>query len=311
MPEGIILKGLGGFYSVLLDKGNLQKNKLPGDNIPALYTCKVRGIHRKEGGITPLPGDRVIFNILDEQKKIGHIDRILDRVNAFTRPAVANIDQLAIVLAVTNPQPDLMLVDKLLITCQVKDIKPLIIINKTDLDTGDRVEALKKVYDKTGFTVLPLTKFSSTAYEKLHKELAGYTTAFAGQSGVGKSTILNTVLNNWLMETGDISKKIQRGKHTTRHVQLFQLDKGGFILDTPGFSAYNVSEVSHNDLQKYYPEFAAAYALCRFKGCSHISEPDCAVRRLYEEGKINESRYLGYTVLYKELKEAYDNRYRK
>ncbi|MGI6622588.1 MAG: ribosome small subunit-dependent GTPase A [Clostridiaceae bacterium] len=311
MPEGMILKGVGGFYSVLLDKGSLSKDKLPKDNAPVIYTCKARGIHRKEGGSIPLPGDRVTFKILDEQKRIGHIDRIRDRVNAFTRPAVANIDQLAIVLAVTNPQPDMMLVDKLLITCQAKDIRPLIIINKTDLDTGNQVEALRKVYEKTGFTVLSLTKFSCEAYDILHKELVGFTTAFAGQSGVGKSTILNIVLNNWLMETGDVSERIQRGKHTTRHVQLFQLDQGGFILDTPGFSAYTVTEVHHEDLQSYYPEFTDAAGLCRFKGCSHISEPDCGVKILYDEGQINEGRYLRYTELYKELKEAYDNRYRR
>ena len=311
LPEGIILKGVGGFYSVLPDKGSLHKNKLSEDNEPVIYTCKVRGIHRKDGKLIPLPGDRVTFDILDEREKIGHIDRILDRINSFTRPAVANIDQLAIVMAVTNPQPDMMLVDKLLITCQAKDIKPLIIINKTDLDMENQVEALKKVYEKTGFKVLPLTKFSCEAYDELHKELAGFTTAFAGQSGVGKSTILNTVLNNWLMETGDVSEKIQRGKHTTRHVQLFQLDKGGFILDTPGFSAYTVTEVNHENLQNYYPEFTEAACLCRFKGCSHTSEPDCEVRRLYDEGEIDKGRYLRYTELYKELKEAYDNRYKR
>jgi len=310
LPEGIILKGVGGFYSVLMGDGSLSEDKSSEGSAPALYTCKARGIHRKEE-LTPLPGDRVIFRILDEKSKTGCIDRILDRINFFTRPAVANIDQLAIVLAVTNPQPDLMLVDKLLITCQVKGIRPLIIINKIDLDTENQVEALKKVYDKTGFTVLPLTKFSPEAYDLLHGELAGYTTAFAGQSGVGKSTILNIVMNNWLMETGDISEKIQRGKHTTRHVQLFRLDKGGFILDTPGFSAYTVTEVSHFDLQDYYPEFAKASGSCRFKGCSHTSEPDCAVKNLFEKGKIDKGRYIRYTELYRELKEAYDNRYRR
>lgn len=311
LPEGIILKGVGGFYSVLLNDGSLPEDKVSVDDTSALYTCKVRGIHRKEGELSPLPGDRVTFKILDENKKIGHIDRILDRINVFTRPAVANIDQLAIVLAVTNPEPDMMLVDKLLITCQVKDIRPLIIINKIDLDTENQVEVLKKIYEKTGFTVMTLSKYSTEAYEQLHRELTGYTTAFAGQSGVGKSTILNIVMNNWLMETGDISERIQRGKHTTRHVQLFRLDKGGFILDTPGFSAYSVTEVSHFDLQNYYPEFAEASGSCRFNGCSHTSEPDCAVKNLLEKGKIDKGRYKRYTELYKELKEAYDNRYRR
>lgn len=319
MPEGIILKGVGSFYDVLIDKSSMTEDKSvenssSKENISSdkqdCYSCKVRGIHRKQGEMTPLPGDRVTFDILDEQKKLGHIDKILERTNAFIRPAVANIDQLAIVLAVSNPQPDMMLVDKLLITCLSKDIRPLIIINKTDLDVGDQVDSLIKVYENTGFSVLPLSKFSIEAYDLLHKELTGFITAFAGQSGVGKSTILNTVLNNWLMETGDISDRIQRGKHTTRHVQLFRLDKGGFILDTPGFSAFSVTDVSHDDLQNYYPEFIDADS-CRFKGCSHTSEPDCAIRSMVSEGKIDEGRYMRYIELYKELKEAYDNRYRR
>ncbi len=306
MPVGIILKGVGGFYDVLADEDGLSEDKLL-----KCYSCKVRGIHRKQGEMTPLPGDRVTFDVLDEKRKVGHIDQILERTNTFTRPAVANIDQLAIVLAVNNPQPDLMLVDKLLITCQAKDIRPLIIINKADLDTGNQVDNLIKVYQKTGFSILLLSKFNGEAYDMLHKELVGFTTAFAGQSGVGKSTILNTVLNNWLMETGDISDRIQRGKHTTRHVQLFRLDKGGFILDTPGFSAFSITEVNHDVLTGYYPEFIDVTDSCRFKGCSHTGEPDCAVRSLYDEGKVDEGRYNRYIELYKELKDVYDNRYRR
>lgn len=300
MPEGIILKGVGGFYEVL------EK-----DNPNATYTCKVRGVHRKEGGLTPLPGDKVTFNILDGKKHEGHIDRILDRRNSFVRPAVANIDQLAIVLAVTSPEPDLMLVDKLLITCLDKDIRPILVINKADLDNEHLIENLKKAYEGTGFTILVLTKFREDGYNELHKELNGYITAFAGQSGVGKSTILNTILNHWLMETGDVSDRIQRGKHTTRHAQLFRLDQGGFILDTPGFSSFAISDIHHENLESFYPELSDVTGSCRFKGCSHTSEPDCTVRKLLEEGKLDSGRYNRYTELYKELKETYDNRYRR
>ncbi len=299
MPEGIILKGIGGFYQVL-----------DGDS-ENLYTCKVRGVHRKEGGLTPLAGDRVTFRILDEKKLEGHIDRILDRRNAFVRPPVANIDQLAIVLAVRSPDPDLMLVDKLLITCLSKDIRPLILINKFDLDDAHRVDELKKAYQGTGFPIIVLSKFFKDSYQELRRELIGYTTAFAGQSGVGKSTILNMILDNWLMETGDISDRIQRGKHTTRHVQLFRLDGGGFIVDTPGFSSFSVSDISHNSLEQYYPEFEECIGQCRFKGCSHTSEPDCAVRDLIGQQKLDQKRYYRYVELYRELKEVYDNRYRR
>lgn len=299
MSEGIILKGVGGFYEVLENGGD------------ALYTCKVRGIHRKEGGITPLAGDRVTFEIIDERKKEGRIDRILERRNYFIRPPVANIDQLAIVMSVVSPSPDFMLVDKLLITCISKDIKPLIIINKADLDTDNGIETIKKAYENTGFTILVLSKFFPDRYENLYKHLIGNTTAFAGQSGVGKSTILNAVLKNWVMETGEVSERIQRGKHTTRHVQLFRLNDGGYVLDTPGFSSFSVLEVGHQDLQNYYPEFSSKTEECRFKGCSHTGEPDCAIRELYNSGKIDEGRYNRYVELYKELKKIYDNRYRR
>lgn len=300
MPEGIILKGVGGFYEVL-ENGE--------DTL--LYTCKVRGIHRKQGGLTPLAGDRVTFNILDEKKKEGHIDQILERCNSFIRPPVANIDQLAIVISVVSPSPDFMLVDKLIITCLSKDIRPLIVINKADLDTDNEIEAIKNVYKSTGFPVLVLSKFFPDWYDELHKHLIDNITAFAGQSGVGKSTILNAVLKNWVMETGEVSDRIQRGKHTTRHVQLFRLNNGGYILDTPGFSSFSVEDVGHQDLKDFYPEFYNVTEDCRFKGCSHTGEPDCAIRELLNQGKIDEGRYNRYIELYKELKQIYDNRYRR
>lgn len=299
MPEGIILKGVGGFYEVL-DK----------ENSKLIYTCRVRGIHRKEGGLTPLVGDHVSFIILDSEGKEGHIDQILERKNSFVRPPVSNIDKLAIVISVSSPQPDLILVDKLIITCLAKGIRPLIIINKYDLDDGKQLDYIKAVYRNTDFPILVLSKFDKDCYTELHNELVGSATAFAGQSGVGKSTILNAILDNWVMDTGEICDRIQRGKHTTRHVQLFRLNEGGFVLDTPGFSSFTV-DVEHEFLADYYPEFNKTNKLCRFKGCSHTGEPECAVRALYNDGIIEEGRYNRYIEFYKELKNAYDNRYRR
>ena len=299
LPDGIILKGVGSFYEVL------------EDGTQSIYTCKVRGVYRKEGEMTPMPGDHVTFRVLNEDKLEGHIHQILERRNFFVRPPVANIDQLAIVISVTSPGPDLMLVDKLVITCLAKDIQPLLIINKTDLDQEHLVENLQSAYKGTGFPILVLSKFQQEGYEPLHRELIGHITAFAGQSGVGKSTILNMVSKHWLMETGEVSDRIQRGKHTTRHVQLFILDQGGFILDTPGFSSFSISDITHESLETFYPEFNDAIGSCRFKGCSHISEPDCSVQKLLHEGKLDEGRYNRYIELYKELKEIYDNRYRR
>jgi ribosome small subunit-dependent GTPase A len=299
VKEGIILKGVGGFYDVL--------DTTDG----AVYTCKARGVHRKTGGKTPLPGDNVTFRVIDERDLTGYIDEILERKNEFVRPPVANIDQLAIVLAAKSPEPDLSLADKLLITCEAKGISPLILINKIDLDDDGTAGYISGVYRKAGYRVIFISKVLDAGYDELHEELRGKRTAFAGQSGVGKSTILNRILNNWVMETGEVSERIQRGKHTTRHVQLFKLDVGGFVLDTPGFSAYSVCDIEHTRLALLYPEFRKVIGECRFTSCSHTAEPGCRVRELVEKGEADTGRYERYVQYYKELKEAYDNRYRR
>ncbi len=300
MNKGIILKGVGGFYEVL-DAADLK----------SIFTCKVRGVHRKSGGVTPLPGDDVSFRILDASKKLGHIEDIFPRRNAFVRPPVANIDQMGIVISINSPEPDLGLADKLLLTCEVKDIKPIVLINKSDLETNVKVEEIRSIYANVGYTVIVMSKFGHLGYDVLHQELKGQRTAFAGQSGVGKSTILNIIMDNWMMETGDVSKRIQRGRHTTRHVQLFALDQGGFLVDTPGFSSYTVSDIAYQELADYYPEFRRVIGQCRFKGCSHVSEPGCIIQGQVEDRTIDSGRYERYKQIYKELKEAYDNRYRR
>lgn len=299
VKSGIILKGVGGFYDVLDTSAGV------------IYTCRVRGIHRKEGGKTPLPGDGVTFKVIDEKSLTGFIDEIGERKNAFVRPPVANIDQLAVVVAVRSPEPDLSLVDKLLITCEAKNITPLILVNKVDLDEEGTAEAISRAYGKAGYRVIPLSKVLNTGYDELHQQLKGCKTAFAGQSGVGKSTILNIILNNWVMEIGEVSERIQRGRHTTRHVQLFELAVGGFVTDTPGFSSYAVSDIEHTELAYLYPEFRQVIGECRFTSCSHINEPGCRVRELVEKGEADPGRYGRYIQYYRELKEAYDNRYRR
>lgn len=299
IKQGIILKGVGGFYDVLDSSDGI------------VYTCKARGVHRKEGGKTPLPGDNVTFRVIDEKDRTGYIDDILERKNEFVRPPVANIDQLAIVLAAKSPDPDLNLADKLLITCEAKGIAPLILINKIDLDDDGTAEYISGIYKKAGYRVILISKVLDTGYDELHSQLKGYRTAFAGQSGVGKSTILNRILNNWVMETGEVSERIQRGRHTTRHVQLFGLDVGGFVFDTPGFSAFTVSDVAHTELAMLYPEFRKVIGECRFTSCSHTGEPGCRVQELVEKGEADPGRYKRYVQYFKELKEAYDNRYRR
>lgn len=295
MPEGLILKGIGGFYQV------------EGNN--GLYECKTRGIFRKKG-ITPLPGDYVQFTITSENLREGWIEEIKERKNAFVRPPVANVKQLAIVIAGSSPEPDYLLVDKLLISALKNDIQPIIIINKTDLLDTEYLQSMEANYQATGFPVIPMSKITMQGYDKLHDRLRGSCTVFAGQSGVGKSTILNIIMDEWVMETNTVSEKIQRGRHTTRHVQLLPLDCRGYVVDTPGFSSFSLEGFKHDELAWYYPEFEKVQETCRFHGCSHVNEPDCAIKKAVTTGEISSRRYECYRKLYEELKESYEQRYR-
>lgn len=295
LPEGLILRGIGGFYQVQGKTG--------------LYECKTRGIFRKKG-ITPLPGDFVHFTITSEALHEGWIEEIKDRKNAFVRPPVANVGQMAIVMTGASPEPDLLLVDKLLATALQSDIEPIIILNKTDLIDAETLAQLKSIYSAAGFPVIPMSKITMEGYDVLHQRLKGSCTVFAGQSGVGKSTILNIIMNEWVMETNSVSDKIQRGRHTTRHVQLLPLDLSGYVIDTPGFSSYALEGIKHDELAWLYPEFENYHGKCRFNGCSHINEPDCAVKDAVNTGIIPVKRYECYKKLFEELKETYDKRYR-
>lgn len=295
MPRGLILKGIGGFYQVEGDTG--------------LYVCKTRGIFRKKG-ISPLPGDFVHFSITNEKLREGWIEKIEERKNFFIRPPVANVSQIALVMTGVSPEPDYTLVDKLLVAAFQNDIQPIVIINKTDLLDREELARMEAIYKPAGLFVIPMNKVTMEGYSILHDKLRGFRTVFAGQSGVGKSTILNIIMDKWLMETNTVSDKIQRGRHTTRHVQLLPLDCKGYVVDTPGFSSYSLDGVEHDGLGWLYPEFEKYQSECRFNGCSHINEPDCAVKNAVEAGEIHHIRYEGYRKIYEELKENYEKRYR-
>jgi len=294
LPEGLILKGVGGFYQVESREG--------------LYECRVRGLFRKKG-ITPLPGDYVDFTITDEAAKEGWIEEIRQRRNYFNRPPVANINRLAVVLAAANPSPDFLLADKLIISALLNDIEPIVIINKIDLVKRADIDETERIYIKTGFPIVKMSKVTMEGYDLLHEKLKGKCTVFAGQSGVGKSTILNNITSSSVMETGEVSKKIKRGKQTTRHVQLIPIDYGGYVVDTPGFSLMSPEGVQHEELSWMYPEFEKYQSLCRFNGCSHIKEPGCSIKDAVKAGEISEKRYECYKRIYEELKQLYDKRY--
>ena len=279
---GIIIKGIGGFYYVEADG--------------AVYECKARGVFRKKR-ITPSIGDRVEIEVKNGK---GSIVEIAERKTQLIRPAVANVDSLMLVIAAASPDPNLFLADKMLINAEVNGIEPIICINKTDLAPYDE---LRDIYTKAGYKVIAVSAETEEVTETLMPCLKGRTTAFAGLSGVGKSTILTQITGGEL-ETGEISEKIQRGKHTTRHVELFRLKDGGFVLDTPGFSSLEITDISNiteNELADCFPEMAGV-SDCRFRGCSHISEPDCAVKARLEAGDIAPSRYESYKTLYEILK---------
>lgn len=296
MPTGTIIKGIGGFYYVSSADG--------------VHECKARGIFRRKD-LTPLTGDRVEFTITDAVQKKGNIDEIQERSSLLVRPAVANVDQLITVIAARSPEPDLLLLDKLLISAEMQNIGAVLCINKTDLDIeGGRTE-LREAYSKAGYNVIETSSKENKGFEELDSALTGHISVFAGQSGVGKSTLLNRVMNTMAMKTGNLSDKLERGKHTTRHAELMELARGGYIVDTPGFSSYELTGIRYDELQNYYPEFADYINECRFIGCSHINEPDCGVKNALGSGAVSAGRYERYKELYTVLKQEDDMKYKK
>jgi len=279
--DGIITKGIGGFYYVLCEG--------------KIYECKARGVFRKEK-ITPLAGDYVKIQVKDGK---GSILEILPRRNCLVRPAVANVDTLALVVSAAYPEPDMTLVDKMLIHAEISGTEAVLCINKTDI--GER-QAMAEIYKNAGYRVISVSAEKKENLEELYELINGKVTAFAGVSGVGKSSLLN-VLTGAGMETGALSDKIQRGKNTTRHVELIPVS-GGFVLDTPGFSSFELSGIEFSDLWKYFPEFHSKISDCKFRDCSHTREQkNCAVKDAVQNGEISESRYNSYCELYNILKE--------
>jgi len=285
--QGKIIKGIAGFYYVHTTIG--------------LVECKAKGIFRKEQ-IKPLVGDKVVIEITDEENLKGNITEILPRKNTLIRPASANIDQALVIFAIVKPDPNYNLLDRFLITMEQQNLPAIICFNKKDIATQQEREELQRAYGGCGYDVLFVSgKLEEGLYE-ITDRLKGKTTVVAGPSGVGKSTIINALYPEARMETGEISKKIERGKHTTRHAQLFALGDDTFIMDTPGFTSLNLGEMEKEELQGFYPEFEAHEKNCKFGGCAHINEPVCGVKDALSEGLISKVRYDNYVLLYEELK---------
>ena len=286
--QGKIVKGIAGFYYVhVVESG--------------IYECKAKGIFRNMG-VKPLVGDNVRLVSLDKEKMTGNIEEILPRKNELIRPAVANVDQALVIFAAASPQPNFNLLDRFLIQMQHQEVPVILCFNKQDLVTEEDLEAISAVYSGYGSELCFVSAQEETGLGKLRQLLKGRTTTVAGPSGAGKSSLINLLHPQAAMETGSISEKIQRGKHTTRHSELFALDEESFICDTPGFSSVYLPELEKEELKEYMPEFSEYAPFCRFQGCVHIHEPDCAVKEAYEVGKISPVRYENYKLLYEELK---------
>ena len=285
---GKIIKGIAGFYYVYTTLG--------------LVECKAKGVFRNKN-IKPLVGDNVKISIIDEEQMTGNIDEILDRKNSLIRPASANIDQAMIIFAITKPDPNYNLLDRFLISMRQQDIPTVVCFNKSDIATDEDIDELKKSYEGCGCRVLFVSARIEEGLSDIKEVLKGKTTVVAGPSGVGKSTIVNALYPEANMETGEISRKIERGKHTTRHAELFALSEDTFIMDTPGFTSLYINGIKKEELWEYYPEFAEHEKRCRFGGCAHISEPVCGVKEAVNDGTISRIRYENYCILYNELKD--------
>lgn len=301
--QGKIVKGIAGFYYVYV----------VGSGI---YECKAKGLFRKQN-MKPLVGDDVQIDVISREEMTGNVVEIFPRKNALIRPAVANVDQALVVFAAASPEPNLNLLDRFLVMMEQQQVPTVICFNKTDLVSEERMGELRSAYENSGYRVLFFCAKQGEGIDRIRQQLSGKTSTVAGPSGVGKSTLINLLAPEAEMETGEVSKKIQRGRHTTRHSELIVLDQESFIFDTPGFSSLSVDyynpglhrvnggeilPVEEKTLAGFFPELARLEGECRFTGCSHISEPDCAVKQAVAEGRISRSRYENYAQIYEELK---------
>ena len=286
--QGKIVKGIAGFYYVHVE----------GEGV---YECKARGIFRKDN-VKPLVGDDVEIEVLAEEGQKGSITALLPRRNELLRPNVANIDQALIIFAMAKPAPSFNLLDRFLVMMQQKELPCIICFNKKDIAESGAVERLAKAYRDCGCRVLFVSAKEKEGIEALRALLEKKTTTVAGPSGVGKSSLVNCLHNSSVMETGEISEKIERGKHTTRHAELLFSEDGTYLMDTPGFSSLALFDMEKEALSAYYPEFAPYTENCRFRGCVHISEPVCGVKAALAAGQISRVRYENYVMLFEELK---------
>ena len=293
--KGLITKGIGGFYYV----------KTEND----IYECTGRGVF-KNNGIKLQVGDRVIISekvLSSEARKRGvmHegvIEEVLERKNSFIRPPIVNVDTFAVTFAAKDPEPDFTVIDKFLVMAEMNHVEAVIVMNKCDLCDEETLRNYEEVYSGL-YPVIRVSGKDGRGIEELEQIVRGKTAAFAGPSGVGKSTLINQLIPEAEMETGEVSKKTSRGRHTTRHVEIFESKGGGLVYDTPGFTSFDILEAEEDELQDYYPDIAVFRGRCYYDNCRHLKEPDCAVKAAVRAGEISRIRYRSYKANMEEIKE--------
>lgn len=294
MVAGRIIRGIGGFY--YLDTGD------------EVYACRARGIFRKRG-LKPLPGDYAKAEVTDPADREASITEICPRRNALIRPAAANVDQAVLFFSLHDPEPDPLLLDRFLILMERQQVPVVLCFNKQDLGTEEELRYWRRIYEPCTGRVLTLSASGGEGTEEVRALLAGKTTILAGPSGTGKSTLTNAVQSSVTMETGEISRKLKRGRHTTRRAELIRFDADTWICDTPGFTALETPFMEKEELQHCFPEFRPYLGSCRFQGCAHMAEPDCRVKEALSRGEISEERYKNYRFMYQELADMEKRRY--
>ena len=290
--QGLIVENISNLYKIKV------QNKT--------YEANARGKFKKEE-ITPVVGDKVEIQILDEENKKAVIEKIEPRTTYIKRPKMSNITQLILVVSSKNPKPDLLLLDKQLAFAEYLEIKPIIVLNKTDLDKKKEFEKIKEIYQNIGYTVIETIakeqENNLSGIQELKKYLKGNINAFSGNSGVGKSTLINAIFKDTITQEGEISQRNKKGKNTTTSTKLYEIDENTYIADTPGFSTFDISEIEYRELDKYFREFKPLLENCEFVGCTHIKEENCGIKQALQQGKIDSGRYERFCKIYKELKE--------
>lgn len=292
--QGIIIENISNLYKIESGK--------------KVYEATARGKLKKDE-ITPVVGDYVEIQITDEEKNKAVIEKIQNRKVYIKRPKIANITQIILVVSSKDPKPDLYMLDKQLAFAEFLDILPIIVLNKVDLDDTYSFNEIKKIYEKIGYKVIVTNAKQKEGIKELMQVLKNNINVFSGNSGVGKSTLINAIFDNNITQEGEISNRNKRGKNTTTSIKLYEIDENTYIADTPGFSTFNISEIESNDLDEYFKEFRDNIQNCEFIGCTHIKENNCGIKTAIEEGEIDIGRYERYRKIYQELKEREERKW--